>query len=943
MTISITNMVSNFVSVITTDYGLDNIPYTVSQTGQSTALLAFVSWSVAQHAWEAPTASSPAVNVTDSAGNLWRQIAISTVGTINRSAVWIADNPRQTSWVSVALTGWAASTNYMICEMDSVPTSMQGVSVDFVQTVNSTVPATTFTLSATPTTSDVVLGAASTTGLPGALGTPPAGFTFIGLAAPFRSADAGISGYYIPSTSSPVTFSPTWTDSEPYSGLLLGLKLTSAAPAQPNPNMPAVVVEAAFGAAPGDTTESVDYTWDITGLTWTDISARCVGKEGDTVVRVQRGRQYELSQEETGEIEIMVDNHDGAFTSGNTASPYYPFVVPGVPIRVTAWFDGVQYPVAFGYVERWPQEWPDMPQYGFSTLTAVDAFGPMSANTMVSAVKGEIEKDSPYAYFPTEEQYETTSQSLDPVASPIDANGLLSVNISRINSRFGAYRDGTRQPVTTGQALNLLGDSGSVLGASTYIAQENDSNGPGMFYFDPNIPTNANGASFSIEFWFVWGNGTTFDATLLSAFGKPSSFYANRNSQPFSTPTNGGVITVGVQTGSKGGNLPPQPSAFLVNGLDITNGTFNATTSAPQHFVLTTSPSSTACYLNGALAATSPTLVTIPQIRAVVLGPARFSYDVSDMVVYNGYNFTAGHLALYSHQLSAATVKDHYSSGVNGYAGVTAARRYAQILTWAELGLKRGGTAWYAFSDGANSGIPEGTYISEAYQYDGTSASDGVSQLTQTANGRCYSQANGSIIWVNRWNRYNLPVVATFGDNGTTEFPFEQETSFSLDNQFIYNFVYATQSRGPNQDVFYTQHDEQSHANYFHRSGLQIQSFAYTPFDVSDAVNWSLQKYKQPSQRCLQLVVDVAKSQGKNPGLFPAVLSTELDQVVTVNRRPVGGAVISITGPIQEIRHEIGAAAWRTTYQIAPAVPEQNALIADVTGQNSPATQYLAW
>ena len=159
----------------------------------------------------------------------------------------------------------------------------------------------------------------------------------------------------------------------------MGLKQTAAAPVQSNPNMPNVVVEAAFGANPGNWTQSVDYTWDIQGLTWTDISSRCFGKGDEATITVKRGRQYELSQEETGEIEILLDNHDGVFTSGNTASPYYPNVVPGVPIRVTAWWQGTQYPVAFGYAEKWPQAWPDMPQWGFSTLTAMDAYGPLAA------------------------------------------------------------------------------------------------------------------------------------------------------------------------------------------------------------------------------------------------------------------------------------------------------------------------------------------------------------------------------------------------------------------------------------------------------------------------------------------------------------------------------------------------------------------------------------
>ena len=42
------------------------------------------------------------------------------------------------------------------------------------------------------------------------------------------------------------------------------------------------------------------------------------------------------------------------------------------PTRVTAWWQGRRYPIWFGYIERYPQAWPDLPQWGFSQITATD-------------------------------------------------------------------------------------------------------------------------------------------------------------------------------------------------------------------------------------------------------------------------------------------------------------------------------------------------------------------------------------------------------------------------------------------------------------------------------------------------------------------------------------------------------------------------------------------
>jgi hypothetical protein len=1100
MALSMTNIVYGNV---TNDYGLDNVPYTIGTTGPTTCLLAYVGWDIAQEPYQA-TGKSPAVNVTDSAGNLWRQIGISTVCTQTRGALWIADNPRQVSWVSVALTGWGNSTAYQIMEMDNTPGSMGAISLDFVNTVNNTAFTTGLTLNGSASTSDIVFGLVTTGGNGGAL-TVPTGWTGIGssFAGGNFATDATTYAMWIPGTVGTLpAFSPTWANSVPSTGIIVGLKETSTAPTQTNPNMPNITVEAAFGADPGDYTQSVDYTWDVTGLTWTDISSRAFSKGEEGQAKTKRGRQYELSQEETGETGIMLDNHDGALTYGNIGSQYYstalnanmsfqnsmspwtainaatvvqatsptfasgyqPFVtaafsakltcgssatpgieseyiaitpgfqysysawfysatgyatgaqvgvnwytssktyissggfsvtalpagvwtqsvvtaqtppanaafvnlvaqldgtpgsgvvfniaeaafyqgtlrtgltLPGTPIRITAWWNGTQYPIGYGYVETWPQAWPEMPQWGFSEVAAVDAWGPLASATLPSALEGEVIKEGPYFYFPTAEQYEFTSQSLTPTAAPIDANGLIAVNYAYGNNRYGAYRDGFDQPVTVGQALNLLGDENTCLGATTYAGQEFEDNGPGMFYFDPNIPTNFNNQGMSIEFWFVWGNTNTYSCQMMSAFGRPSSFYA---AAPETTATNGGVISVGINTG-----LPSSStviSGFYVNGVELTNNQFNQTTFAPQHFLLTTGPNGTTTYLNGVTTATNPVIGVIPQIKAAVLGPARFSYDVSNLIVYNGYNFISGHFAWYPVELTSVQAIDHYTAGISGWSGVSAAGRYAQTLTWGRLGMKRGGTAWYT-----TYGQLEGTYMSEAYAYQGSSAADVMNQLVQTEHGRCYTQANGSIVYVYRWYLYNQPTIATFTDNITSlnsvgNYPYEQGTSFAVDNQFIYNQVQATQNRGPDQDFFVQNTDFTSYTEYFLRSGLQVQSYSLLPFDVFDVVNWDLQKYKQPTERVIQLELDVTRSAAKFPSLFPVILGLELNQTIVISRTPIGGATITVTGTVQSIEHDIGATYWKTVLQVTPAFPENTTLFADISGQNTPNTQYLSW
>ena len=923
------------------DYGLDNVPFVMnnptvpSSATAGSMLVAIVTWNVAYYSYQA-TGKTPAVNVTDSNGNLWRQIGITAQSPGSRSAIWAAIGAQQTSWVSVAVTGWAYSTSYVIAEVTGMPSTMQAVAIDFVKTNYSEAAVTSLTVpSGTATTSDIcfgVLGVGYTT-----VGGTATGWAAINNAGGSGVWDSTCYAFWIANQGAgTVAFAPTWTTAAPASGFIVGLKQVAAAPSQGRSQFPRVMVEACFGGNPGDWTQSVDYTYSIEGLVWTDITNRCIGDDTQTRITVSAGRQYELSQEETGEIRIDLDNHDGIFTAGNASSIYYPNVIPGVPIRVTAWWTQpggtpIQYPIAMGYVERWPQEWPDLPQWGFATMVATDVLGPLASTNMPSAVQGDIRKDYPYAYFPCNEQYSFTTQSLTPIKESIDVSGLIAINYAFGNNRFAAYRDGLNSPVTVGQALNLLGDEDTCMGATGYQGQDFDDNGPGMFYSDPNLPTNGSSGtgSFSFEFWFVWGAGTAYKCTLLNVFAGPSTFWSHAGIA-------GGVITVGVNTGGQGFTTGIFVNGILVDADVLFTGQNLYT---PQHFAMTVGPNGVSVYLNGQLASTSVTMPNVPQIKAYSLGPTRYAYDNSGIIAYDSYNYTAGHLAIYSQELTPTMIANHCNSGVSGFVGVSAPYRFAQVLTWGLLGLKRGGVMWAPGTHGTS----QNTLMSEAYDYEGSTAADVMSQITQTDLGRCFVQGNGSLIYLPRWSLYNQSVVATFGDNNTTEIPFLQTTAFDLDNTFIYNQISATQTRGPNEDILYQQTNFASQLSFFNRSGLAYTSYAMSPFDVYAVVDWSMTKYNNPIQRVDQISITPAAVQGKLPATFATVLGLQLEDTVTVNRRPIGGTTISVTGAIQKISHNIGPNTWNTDLQITPRFPTTNALVADSAGNDTLGSSYLSW
>jgi len=119
---------------------------------------------------------------------------------------------------------------------------------------------------------------------------------------------------------------------------------------------PVFVCEIGFGSNPGDASPS-----------WTDVSAYLRG------FSISRGRQYELNQSQAGTCNITLKNLDRRFDPTYTSSPYYPNIVPMVPVRISATFQSVTYRLFTGYVERFPQNRTG-PTYAETVIQAVDGF-----------------------------------------------------------------------------------------------------------------------------------------------------------------------------------------------------------------------------------------------------------------------------------------------------------------------------------------------------------------------------------------------------------------------------------------------------------------------------------------------------------------------------------------------------------------------------------------
>lgn len=157
----------------------------------------------------------------------------------------------------------------------------------------------------------------------------------------------------------------------------------------PSNYMPAVKVEIAFTS--GYTTPDADRVW-------TDVSEWV---ELDRGIGNVFGRQDELASADSNRLTLVVDNSDGRFTAGRPASPYYPNVRIGRPVRLSLMTVTGYTSVRFvGFVDQWPVEWDGTDAYAQVTLTGGSRLSRLGLGQKLrSMIEEEVDAYSPAAYW----------------------------------------------------------------------------------------------------------------------------------------------------------------------------------------------------------------------------------------------------------------------------------------------------------------------------------------------------------------------------------------------------------------------------------------------------------------------------------------------------------------------------------------------------------------
>jgi hypothetical protein len=424
----------------------------------------------------------------------------------------------------------------------------------------------------------------------------------------------------------------------------------------------------------------------------------------------------------------------------------------GIPVRVSAFWHGRRDPVTFGYVERWPQDWPDFPQWGMSSVVCIDQAGMAAALNMPSALQGEILADNPYVCFPFDEQYSSSANTINGTElTSVDANGLIAINSSRVNQQPAVYHDGDQQ-ILTGQEMSFLGDSGTGMGTSNYGSIATTGNrGPGALYGpDQGMPLLApSGHDVTVEFWAeipeVANASTGYQFNLIQLLAEP--YIGSAKTLLYTTP--GFVIVAGWNLPASGApNWFVQLAEHNVT-VDYPSFTFGDLYGFSVFF----SGGTQFMTINGVDDGSAGTISGTYQLTGLQMGHFSYPFNQSSSFTPN-WNYSLAYVTVYSSALPAWRQQAHYTAGGLGFNTDTILQRFGRYVAWSYAACLPAGPG----------GVTDPFQLSAAYEVEGSPLSSALNNDCLSTNSVWYANANGNLVVVCRPATYNIASTVAFGD-----------------------------------------------------------------------------------------------------------------------------------------------------------------------------------
>jgi len=381
-----------------------------------------------------------------------------------------------------------------------------------------------------------------------------------------------------------------------------------------------VKVEIAFNAG---------YSTAVADRVWTDVSGYVLIARQQ--ISITYGRGDELSVADANSCTLLLNNSDGRFTPARSASPHYPNVKIGRPLRVSVMTDAGYTSVRFvGYIDEWVVEWPDtVDTIATTTITAYSRIARLGLSTKLrSIIEQEILLDGPAAYYTMGEAEGATFAS--------DTSG---------NGGPNLVQAGTGTAVAFGTAT---GPSTDGLTAASLAA------GKSLRMSFPILTPTA----MWVEVVFLTTGNTMYIVDMTDA------------------GLSGGLHTMSLFV-SADGTL----RAVVGGSSTVTIDTAAAFNDGLTHHVLLAHQNgvNATLYVDGVVRGTDSTANTIRPVFSVTVGAQDLALEAGK------FTGTLSHLAWGFSTIASGRVAAHSDASLTGFAGETPAARLARYAAYAGI------------------------------------------------------------------------------------------------------------------------------------------------------------------------------------------------------------------------------------------------------------------
>jgi hypothetical protein len=953
-------------------------------------------WMLAIVTWRQVAAGAGVtVSVADDAHNYWEPLGApsgdSAAAGVTRTAIWYAPAARAAQFVQACPTGNVLSIAALILDVAGMSKwfTLTAITPGFANANT----ALSLGIGA-PASSAFMLAVVGTDNLSFAISGPGAGWSAQSIVTASNGTDTTAdlqltAAWQTASTAQ----TAAWTSAGTLdlSGVTAGILVTTAAPAQPNPNWPVVITELAPGAG---------VATPPSQITWTPISARSLA------MTIQQGRQYTMGQLQAGQGTLTIDNPDGALIPPGTGA--FAGIDSGTPVRQRMIWpsSATPYYVPFsGFYQRWPFAFEADMLRGKTDATILDVWA-YAGGTQNSMAREELLLDSPYALWPLNDPVgSTTAANLAPgnsnplvlVTSKLGAGG--ATEAFGANSSSGLTGDSSAKTTTSGKGGGASGMWSQILAGTS---QNTNGYGFALVCADTGYPLITNGVT--IDGWFdlrnnngqVFGftaattgslftcsanfpNGTPVVMTTASGFTIPGGFATgaiyyviSASGQTFqlSNSLGGSAITV---TSSGGGFIQATTpwnsviwSARNVKGvvveLDVStsNGNLLLTyqTAAGNQGTITLD-SLDHRFVGGMVYVSVAFSKTAYQVQILGVGnlmvsgnfpaplPSAFTeFDAGGIQdrsfqggAWGGYSALLG---IYPGMLASVRTLSHYWAGAPGLPGEAPYDRIERILEYAGLTGRR-----CLLQHKLPNETVEVDRVVSGQDIGGQPAATSVNNIaSSTLPAMMYVAPTGDIFYLDKYHAWDQPVKWVLGD-GPGEIPFKPaQFATDYDPARVVNDIQLTQldtsaitiPSGAMAATTMAAVEAASRAQY---GDITYQQTGYLQYDASsaytlgaglnDLANWLASVYAKPHNRVQGIVVDAAS----HPSSWPFVAGASVGDMVQVSVRPPTAAtspLISLVARVTQTNRSTefsqSAAAGSVTC-VLDFAPEYNALTCD--------------